>query len=342
MKKIILHCGMPKTGSSALQVQLAQSREDLCRYGYDYLPMGDFKKAAQGQITSGNGAELARAYLNPEHPASLAARREELTGTFRSRIAESENHVILSSEFFSATPRPLLAELTAALEDLGKVQLVFFAREQLNALASTYVQQVKRHLLTDYPDTYFDGWNISKSPMMDYYGYFNRLRSLVPSVEITVRPYELSKSHDKGLIGLLLEMIDAQVPGEVLPADSRINLSPSPQEIRLMLEVNKHQPRMQFSDMLVESSHTAGRSDIHAQHAIVPPDIAHRIRASFEDGNERFFEEFVGSENMYCTVEDVEFTDLRQVQFDATSVIDILSGILVRLDRRLMKLEQGS
>ena len=79
MKKIILHCGMPKTGSSALQVQLAQSRETLLKHGFDYLPMGDFKQARQGRITSGNGAGLARAYLNPEHPASLASRRGELT-----------------------------------------------------------------------------------------------------------------------------------------------------------------------------------------------------------------------------------------------------------------------
>lgn len=341
MKKIIIHCGMPKTGSSALQVQLAQSRAALLRHGYDYLPMGDFKQAEQGRITSGNGAGLARAYLNPEHPASLAPRRDELTEKFRRMIAVSEHHVILSSEFFSAAPRPLLGELATALADLGEVQLVFFVREQLNALTSAYIQQVKRHLLSQFPDEYFSGWDGSKSPLMAYHSYFNRLIEMAPEATIRAKPYELSKQHPAGLMGLFLEMIGTAVPAENLPEDSRINLSPSPQEIRLMIEINKHSPRMQFSDMLVEASHTAGRSNIHAQHTILPLAIAREVSEFFHAENVGFFRDFSQSENIYLNAWNEEnFIDLHQVKFDATSVIDILSGLLVNLDRRLAKLEQ--
>jgi hypothetical protein len=42
-KKIILQCGMPKTGTSALQVQLVQRRDLLLKYGYDYLTAGEFR-----------------------------------------------------------------------------------------------------------------------------------------------------------------------------------------------------------------------------------------------------------------------------------------------------------
>lgn len=342
MKKIIIHCGMPKTGSSALQVQLAQSRETLLQHGYDYLQTGDFKQAKQGRITSGNGAGLARAYLPPEHPASLAPRRAELTEKFHRLMAETEHHVILSSEFFSAAPRPLLGELCAALSDLGEVQLVFFVREQLNALASTYIQQVKRHMLTQFPDEYFGDWDGSKSPMMGYNTYFTRLTAMAPTATILAQPYELSKTHSAGLMGLFLDIAGASIPAEELPTDSRINLSPSPQEIRLMIEVNKHQPRMQFSDMLVESSHAAGRSNIHAQHAILPPEVAAKISSYFREGNEKFFRDFAKCENLYQTQWQTEdFIDLRAVTFDASSVIDIFSGLLVNLDQRLTKLENA-
>lgn len=183
MKRIFLHCGMPKTGSSALQVQMAQSRASLLSHGYNYLPIGDIKQAEQGQITSGNGAFLARAYLSPEHPANLTARRGELTDEFRREIARAECNVILSSEFFSATPRPLLSQLAAELSDLGEVTFIFFVREQLNALASSYIQQVKRHMLTQYPDEFFARWDGYKSPLM-YHSYFTTLSAKVRCVRL--------------------------------------------------------------------------------------------------------------------------------------------------------------
>ncbi|MDE4306140.1 hypothetical protein PXK30_21070 [Phaeobacter gallaeciensis] len=341
MKNIVIHCGMPKTGSSALQVQLAQARSNLLAHGYDYLPSGDFQQAEQGRITSGNGAELARSYLPEGHPASLIKRREELTEQFRDHIAQSPAQtVILSSEFFSAAPRPLLGELVENLSDLGAVRLVFFVREQLNALASTYIQQVKRHMLTQYPDEYFADWDDSRSPMMNYNAYFTRLRNMAPKAEILVRPYEETRLHDRGLVGLFFDLIGAEIPDADLPVDRRVNLSPNAQEIRLMIEVNKHNPRMQFSDMLVEGSHAAGRSTIHAQHSIVPEEVARKIRDSFAKSNERFFQTFVGTENTYTNSWSAEdFIDLRQVSFSATDVIDILAGLLANMDRRLARLE---
>lgn len=340
MKKIIIHCGMPKTGSSALQVQLAQSRKQLLKYGFDYLPMGDFNQAEQGHITSGNGAELARAYLNPEHPASMASRRGELTKKFREAISTASGDAVLSSEFFSATPRPLLGELAAALSDLGEVCLVFFVREQLNILASSYIQQVKRHMLTQYPDEYFSNWDRTKASMMFYHNYFERLAAMAQSATILAKPYELSKTHPAGLLGVFLDMIGVKVLAEDLPADSRINLSPSPQEIRLMIELNKHRPRMQFSDMLVEGSHTAGRSNIHAQHVILPPSFAEKIGDMFLADNEAFFRDISQTENIYNNAWNEEnFIDLRKVKFAANDVIDILAGLLANMDRRLAKIE---
>lgn len=343
MKKIIVHCGMPKTGSSALQVQLAQNHAQLLKHGYDYLRMGDFKQAKQGKITSGNGAALARTYLSPNHPASLASRRNELTEKFRQEIDKASNHVILSSEFFSAAPRSLLGKMVEALSDLGKVQLVFFVREQVNALASTYIQQVKRKMLDQFPDDYFANWDGSKFPLMAYHSYFNSLAKKVPENTLLVRPYELSKAHPAGLMGLFLEMIGVNILQEDLSPDTRVNLSPSPQEIRLMIEANKHHPRMQFSDMLVEGSHAAGRVTIHAQHAILPPTIIRQIIDFFKEENEQFFQHISKSENIYKKSWDKNnFIDLRKVEFDAASVIDILTGLMVNMDRRVGKLEKLS
>lgn len=341
MKKIILHCGMPKTGSSALQVQFAKSRGGLLKHGYDYLEMGDFNLAAQGKISSGNAAGLARAYLFEGHPASLNPRRAKLTEKFMGVSRESTGDVILSSEFFSVIPVPNMVELVQALSEIGPVQLVFFVREQLNFLASAYIQQVKRHGLTQYPEDYFSNWEGYKIPLM-YFSYLDRLSKALPEAQVTALPYELSKGNPAGLMGLFLEMIGAEVPKEDLVSDLQVNLSPSPQEIRLMLEINKHHPRMQFSDMLVEASHNAGRSKIHAQHSILPPAFMREVEAFFKVENAQFFEHIAKGENIYLKPEQAnDFVDLKQISFEATDVFDVMGGMMVSLDNRIAALEEA-
>lgn len=339
MKRIILHCGLPKTGTSALQVQLAQSRTALMDAGFDYLQTGDFNLGAQGKIGSGNGVGLAWAYLPPQHEASQAGRRIELTEKFLETIRAAKAHVILSSEFFGAIPVPLMRDLVAELSREGEVQLVYFVREQLNFMASSFVQRVKRHGLQQYPDEFFANWDSFKSAIL-YHALFERVQAACPSATLMAKPYELSRNHAQGLMGLFLDMIGADLPKQAIAPDRPVNLSPSPKEIRLMIELNRHRPRAKFSDMVVEASARAGRSRIHSDHVILPPAFREEVKAYFREDNRLFFERFVGGENLYESAgETSDFIDLREISFDATDVIDITSGILVDLDLRLAKLE---
>ena len=341
MRKIILHCGMPKTGSSALQVQLSQSRDALLTVGLDYLQTGDFSLGVHGRISSGNGVDFAKSFLPPHHPASLAHQRAEQVKKVTKAINGTRKDIILSSEFFSAIPPHLMKELVATLSPFGQIILVFFVRDQLNFLASNYIQQVKRHGLTKFPDEFFATWNGYKRPIT-YYAYIKTLASTCPDVEIIAKPYELSRDYSSGLMGFFLDSIGAPIPETGLAPDLQVNLSPSPKEIRLMLEVNKHNPRMQFSDMLVESSHRAGRSKIHSQHSILSPAFAKEVREFFSEDNKKFFSELAKSENIYEGVGvQEEFCDLRQVTFDASDIVHILSGILVSIDKRLAALESS-
>ncbi|MGB1035506.1 MAG: hypothetical protein ACPGVS_10825, partial [Primorskyibacter sp.] len=341
MKHIIIHCGMPKTGTSALQVQLAKSRDTFLKHGYDYLATGIGDDAKKGRITSGNGFELAQAYLPPKHRVSRAQDCAKITEKMRAAITATPHHVILSSEFFAHLPHPNLGELVTALSDLGKVVLVFMVREQVNALASSYIQGVKRSRQVQFPDEFFADLDLSKHRLLAYNTYFKRLRARAKTATLLVKPYELSKAHPAGLMGLFLEMIGAEIPAGDLPADSHVNLSPSPQEVRMMIEVNRHHPRMRFSDMLVEASHLAGRSTIYAEHAMIPPDTVAKIRAFFDAENAAFFDTFAKCENIYQKAGDTEFINPREVTFEATEVMDMLLGLLVAMDRRLAKLEAG-
>ncbi|SHF98046.1 hypothetical protein SAMN05444339_1333 [Loktanella atrilutea] len=341
MKKIIIHCGMPKTGTSAIQVQFAQGRKNFLKHGYDYLNTGVDKKAEKGGISSGNGFELARAYMPQSHPSSLAKQRKNITEKTRRAIHNTDCHVIISSEFFSATTRPLLGELAASFSDLGEVNLAFFVREQTTALVSSYIQQIKRRGETKFPDEFSSDFDIQKQSMLLYNSYFTELSFHIDNANILAKPYELAKSNPAGVLGLFLDMIGAKIPLEDLPVDKRVNLSPSPQELRLLIEVNKHEPSKYFSDMVVELSYAAGRSNIYAPQVILPPEVAKKVKTLFHKENEDFFINFAKCNNIYDNeVDNSSYINLRDVTFDATVMVDVFAGVLSRLDKRLEKLEQ--
>lgn len=307
--------------------------------GYDYLQTGQFQLAAQGKISSGNGAELARAFLPPTHAASMATQRGPITESFRNAIMQSDGNPIISSEFFTAIPNGLKAQLVLAFADLGEITMVFFTREQINFLASAYTQEVKRSGLQQFPDEYFAQWEGYKAPMM-YYSYLSNLADTVPGVEILAQPYELSRSHPNGLMGMFLDMLGISIDPAVLSPDVHVNLSPSPKEIRLMIEINKHRPRMEFSDMLVESSLRAGRTQIHSRHSILPLAFRQEARAFFRQENENYFREIVKSDNIYETFgQNDTYVDLREIELLPDDLIHIFSGLLVDLDQRLARLE---
>jgi hypothetical protein len=303
------------------------------------LRLGDFALGLQGKISSGNGVGLACAFLPPHHEASNANRRGEILAKFIDEIRKAQGDVILSSEFFCAMPVRLMAELVEALSSEGQVELVYLVRNQLNLLASTYMQRVKRHQLKTYPDAFFENWDGFKPSLM-YYSFLEKTRNQCPNAKIIARPYDDSKAHSRGLIGLFLEMLGSDVPEDLVVPDTPINLSPSPMEIRLMLEVNNHNPRMQFSDMLVESSVRSGRARLHADHAILPPAFRAEVRDFFRSENEAFFRDFMDTDNQYDSMmADENYTDLREIEFSSEDVMNIVTGIMSDMDRRLALVE---
>ena len=58
-KILFLHIGHPKTGTSALQVFLAQNREILLQHNLDYPPIGKYEEAFEGGIAAGNGRDIS-------------------------------------------------------------------------------------------------------------------------------------------------------------------------------------------------------------------------------------------------------------------------------------------
>src|SRR5689334_3208476 len=104
-RELVIHIGLPKTGSTALQNFLSRNRAVLLESSVDYLPIGEFNEGASGQIASGNGAFVARSMLPPEDPAFLHWDEPRIGPEFEKAVEASKaKRMLISSELF-ALPR---------------------------------------------------------------------------------------------------------------------------------------------------------------------------------------------------------------------------------------------
>jgi hypothetical protein len=71
-RELILHIGLPKTGSTWIQTFLARNRTALMHHAIDYLaPAGYFERGRLANIAKGNGRYFAQSLLPADDPMCL-------------------------------------------------------------------------------------------------------------------------------------------------------------------------------------------------------------------------------------------------------------------------------
>lgn len=139
--KIIIHAGLPKTGTSSLQIFLSQKFTTLQRYGIYYPD----SQVDPGKANSGNAYWL---YVMVRHPVENI--RREL---IRSRIFElvtlareiNCKCIVLSSEAISTFSREETRDFVDAIGHLQlETQIVLYEREPYQWCFSSWLQSIKR------------------------------------------------------------------------------------------------------------------------------------------------------------------------------------------------------
>lgn len=156
MRKIILHAGRHKTGTTTLQNFLHANTDLLSQYGYIY--------PRYGLIRNGHhviGAEMTRANIK-----NLAGRAEEVLADHRAMleqaISDDSSVVVISSEAFQNCSPDLVKEFFVDFD----IEVVFYLREPTGYLISSYAQKVQATRCTDSIEEYFD------SIFRQHYGEF--------------------------------------------------------------------------------------------------------------------------------------------------------------------------
>jgi len=134
MKKILyLHIGCGKTGSSAIQVWLANNAKKLAKLGviYPLTHTGQLEKYA---ITSGNGVPLYN------------AAKSGAVGSYLEPQLAGNNNVLFSTEAFQDLDENEIAEIqTAAKNNEYSIQIIAYVRDVYDMAYSSYLQLIKRN-----------------------------------------------------------------------------------------------------------------------------------------------------------------------------------------------------
>ncbi|WP_144259755.1 hypothetical protein [Methylocystis sp. ATCC 49242] len=151
MRKLILHIGMPKTGTTSLQNFFAENRDFLER---DYFSYPDFNVPSEDfptplHISTGNGNALVYSIFDKvgrmNCPPSLKYEKiiEDLSNFIES--APSNRCVISHEDLIWIPPTNWLNELVPVLADRKiEVVVIVYIREQSAWLASNFQQHVKQ------------------------------------------------------------------------------------------------------------------------------------------------------------------------------------------------------
>jgi hypothetical protein len=141
MKKIYLHIGAGKTGTSALQSLLSLNREKLYESGYYYPESSNDNAAKKFKITSGNAIQLGKILRKEKCP------KEDIAKTLTTYIEKAKGKDIIFSSEVLEMYNPECAQILKDLaKSLGyKIFIIYYVRAICDHLVSSYHQLLKRH-----------------------------------------------------------------------------------------------------------------------------------------------------------------------------------------------------
>ena len=243
---VLLHIGVHKTGTTAIQASLADAREDLAAHGIRY----------PGKLQAQHRAALAllgRPWGWNSRGGAVMDRRH--FDTLVRRTANHDDRVVISSEFFCEAPQDKAIETVEALGGPDKVTVVVTLRNLGALLPSSWQQYLKYGLTTPYEkwleDVFAEPGSSKTSPTFwrrhDHGAVITRWAHAVGAANIRVLVLEdVDRSAQFRAFAQMMG-----VPDEILVSrmDLTSNRSMTAAEAELLVRLNKRvKKQMQWTD----------------------------------------------------------------------------------------------
>lgn len=326
-KKLYLHIGQHKTGTTSVQMGLGNSRKPLRAQGYCYPKTG---------IVYSGHHNIAWQLADDEQFDADKGTIEELTA----EIAESKCHsVILSSEGFDILNETQIKELHRQFSDF-EVYVIVNLRRQDSLLQSKWASYVRLGLTRDFSE--FVMVEIIRDKLLDYVTFLTPWEKTFGLENIRVRPFE-NQRLGKGILYDLLSACDV-VAGEEngFFEPEQVNEAPGVKSIALCQMYLRHFASLDADRlrahllMIFEFGRNKGWNKEKVN--VVSPEHHSFLMRNYRDSNDEVARKFLGREALF--MEPFRERPVTSFDGDRISLADINEMYSIILNSLLEEIEQ--
>lgn len=345
---LYLHIGLPKTGTSALQVFFARNAKELYRKGLRY-PGAQERVGTEEIITSGNGSHLALGAFGLHRDSHM----ETSLGIFEGAMRAGDRNVLISSEYFSVWEAGRYVELKQIAAQFGfTVKILAYLRDQADMVVTHYFQGLKRK--PGYVDV---GGNDFEQYAADYiekqkYLDFNELLEMLSGVygkqNVRVRSTKRSGLSGHNIFSDFMEAVGISDDSGFNKSISKVNPTPTQQEMYIRAMMGIFHPTLLTSDSylkVISKLHgSMGNLPKEEANFFIEPNVVKNIRSKFSESNKLMCDQWFKGQKVADVFERKDYGN--KIKFDNSSmdinaVIAVLGGLLVDALNRIEKLEKN-
>jgi hypothetical protein len=291
-RRVCVHIGAPKAGSTWLQKTLAENRLTLLerRVLYPNVSLRGHGHHDLAFLLAGPYPEWA----TPQ-PRTLA----ELEADLAAAVRDHSGTVLLSSENFYLFPHPArvrdLLKRTGLAED---ITIIVFVRRQDDAHESWYNQTIKAqgyiHEIDECVHRFFGLW--------DYSAQLAKWSSVFGRAALRVRPYELGQSGSGALLRDLglsagFDTANLQVTETFVNSGLNRDLLEFQKQVN-HLPLTPQEKRRHHRELIALSADSAGKG-VFDETPLLGSTKRREILAAYAEGNRLVAETYLGRANLF-------------------------------------------
>lgn len=287
-KRCVLHIGLEKTGSTAIQNYLSKNRDLLYRKGFLYpeQPGRSNHTALTAFCLNSDKVDDVRVVHGISSSEDVPQFREKFRRKFLSELKANTAHtVILSNEHLSSRlkeEREILRMRGICQWVAPKTQIVIYIRNQADFLVSWYSTSVKGGNTKSFPIEKIS----AHRGLLDYCAIVDRWARVFGPDAISVRFFSREKEGNLSAEAEFCRSLN--IDTREFEGGRDLNKSLSPECIAFLREVNKRIPRIVDNRLNPERGRIVGMLEQYesSKRFLIPETWANRIVDEFELSNE--------------------------------------------------------
>jgi hypothetical protein len=337
MKKIYLHIGMPKTGTTAIQLFLKDNERALKKHNIvfpqDYM---NLNVKEEFELSCGNLANFFMGFSNDNRALKI----KELHDKY-------EQDIIISSERiwsnFATQGDDFLKTLKSICSD-AEIIIIVYLRKQVDFFESMYLEEIK--CWKEIRSIYEIERNSNYSLQLEYVKLLAQLVELFGREQCNIRLYEKKEWKNQNLIEDFLDAIGIEDVNEFVFSSEKINFSLDKLASSLKRQINQtsYGPREISKTFLVPLLKS---TQLHAEngrteltYSYFSPDEKDEFMKQYGEENHFIAREFFGRESIFegnsnvKKYEDASLQEIVEEMIYVFSSVEIENSVSIKKSQR--------